>query len=351
MANQCKLLGFEEYDTAEVTQSIWYASAYSYVGIFQHSLIYVPDTVLPIDNTATFSPYQEFKEHPEVLAKAKKIYLYPSCTISRALTSSKYKKCLNPWLADAVVIPSLKDVGSLQTCTIAAFLIESTNQLLLLPVFNTQKENFEFAEGKPLQAFCAHDINSFCWSRNIPNVSEAKLVYYGEVYCVQPKDSYLVDLLTKNVPLNKLVFEDTVLKQLGNESNKLTCESLLSVRDMLDSTDPDTITAALKSLAMMDYIHYPNSTVFVLANSEHRWIYNKAVHASAVKFMLSQLGGPARRVMRGTYTDQITLQDYTLFQELLQSECTKTGDNPWDTLKQMPFMSTDNAVLIPQLID
>lgn len=351
MANQCKLIGFEEYNTVEVNTSIWYASAYSYIGIYECSVMYVPDTLLPIDPTKNFSPYNEFKEHPEVLNTAKKIYVYPYCTISRTFISSKYKKCLNPWLADAVVIPSLEYVGCLHTSLIAAFLIESTNQLLILPVCETIKDNFDFTEGKPLQEFCAHDINSFCWGRSISNISEARLVYYGNTYCINSRNKYLIDLLTNNVPLDKLVFEESVLRQLGNESNKLTCESALSLADMLYSTDSDTVGAALKSLAMMDYIHYPNSVIYVLSNSGPRWVYNKALQSSAVKFMMAQLGGSAKRVARGSYTEQITLQDYNLFQELLKESCTRTGANPWDTLRHMPFMSTDNAVLVPKLVD
>ena len=50
-----------------------------------------------------------FNDHKELLDTAKKVYVHKDCHISRTVVASKYQKSLNPWMADAVVIPDIKD--------------------------------------------------------------------------------------------------------------------------------------------------------------------------------------------------------------------------------------------------
>ena len=181
---------------------------------------------------------------------------------------------------------------------------------------------------------------------------DSTLEYCGPLATVEKRDSYIIDLLNHTVPTEKTVFEDTIMKSLGNTENKPTLENLISIRDMLDSKDSDVVTSALKALASMDYVNYPNSVITILRDNIYNWRYNSAVTSTAVKYMLkSLLGRTYVGKWIGYNKETISQEDYNLLQQLINH---LSNDNEQyarlQYYSEMPFMFKDcNMQLLPRL--
>ena len=85
---------------------------------------------------------QRIPNHPELLETAEKLYVHPTCEISREAIKKKYKKSLSIAGADAVVIPggSMNDVNVEQR---SAMFVNDEAKLILLTHFGMFGEEAE----------------------------------------------------------------------------------------------------------------------------------------------------------------------------------------------------------------
>lgn len=257
----------------------------------------------------------------ELLEKAKTVYVHPSCTLSRSMLTQKYKKCNNPWTADVVVIPK-PSTNDVYTKHWSVFLNEKAH--LIVKCENYRDSTKSKAESIPEGTRLGDMIYSYDeWNQskiNKDDVLDAQLIYVGDVLLLRSKDSSLYDILTQQIPSNKLVCEEDIQATLGNEDNKITFENLVSIREMLHSSDANTVSAAFKALSMMDWIHYPNSIRYILKGDIKSTRYNKATNSTSVKYMLNSLTKPlsaGRRHWPGDYDNDIYEQDFELFKKLV----------------------------------
>ena len=287
-----------------------------------------------LDNINDFS--NAFPDNNGLIPNAKTLYIHPSCKLSRNLVFQKYKKTLNPWLADAVVIPELDLRDSHTFNEMAAFISERAQIIFLIDAssYYYPNNNIDFSKeeyiGKPLRQFLKVSSGDFCnikdsLSYNVEDMLDAELMYYGKAYAIN-SNSALNDLIQNNIPKNRIVNEEAIMKSLGCEENKLSVEFLTSISEMLNSSDNDTVCSALKALSTMDYVHYPNSVILVLKESWYNYNYKKVLNSTAVKYMMTHLVGQRRRympVLKGKY---ITQQDYDVFKGLVHSMKIKSVD-------------------------
>ena len=121
---------------------------------------------------------------------------------------------------------------------------------------------------------------------------------------------------------------------------------------MLDSTDENTVSAGLKALSMMDWIHYPESIKVMLQSiSYYRWYYNKTRSSTSVKYMLNQIFDSMRSVKYGRkFSMEIYEDDFNLFKDFVSWKYKYDEPQLNDYLRYLPFMKLcPDGVLRPNL--
>jgi hypothetical protein len=291
-----------------------------------------------------------------LLEDAKKVFVHQNCKISRSLLTEKYKKSLNPYLSDAVVIPKpvYDDLRLLKT---ALFMNEDAKmivQVILSENDGTDYSSDNFKEGDRFENLIS-TTPSYLPGRQSYNVSDmlhSELFYVGNLLCIPNSSEHILDILTSQIPADKIVYEDSIMESLGCESNQLSFDSLTSIKDMLDSTDANTVSAGLKSLSMMDWMHYANSVKYILQMaSKTNWIYNKAADSTSVKYMLRTLSESSnRRRWPGDFDHSIYEQDFELFKQLKMHYDNVSEDKILENIRFVSFMTvTFDGILRPNI--
>lgn len=241
------------------------------------------------------------------------------------MLAEKYKKSLNPYLSDAVVIPKpfYKEFRLTKT---ALFINDSAKVIVRVDIVDSEaaaviQNAMEGARFEDLIKSAPETMYSRNMSYDINDMLKAELFYYGDLLYIPNTQSWARDLLTHSIPSDKIVFEESVQESLGCENNQLDFDSLCSIKDMLESSDENTVSAGLKALSMMDWMHYPNSIKFILNNvdSKSNWIYNKACNSTSVKYMMTTIAGDYSRKRTwwpGDYDYDIYEKDFELFLKL-----------------------------------
>ena len=276
------------------------------------------------------------KENKDSLVEGKKVYVHPDCKLPRTTVYQKYKKCNNPWIADIVVLPEF-DTSTFDIISpYAIFTNEDTKD-----VFGMRAEWYDYDKhayvndfislGDKLGDIAKASKEAFITAQqhclfSMTSLYESVCEYLGPMCKVYKDNSALEDVLTANLPLDKVVYEDTIMASLSSQENQISVEALLSIREMLDSTDIDTRASAIKALAQMDYMSYPISVEFVLLMSS-RYLYDNACNSTAAKFMFKTLfGGTARRRRRSCATT-ISQKDFDVFLPLVKQDYKTEDDN------------------------
>ena len=309
------------------------------------------------------------KDHKNLIDTAKTVYVHKCCNIPRTLVSSRFKKTLDPWTADIVVIPKSKDLCS-NYYKAVLFIDENTKSIIMYnvgywpevsPLNDTEKALWNMSENMKLRDVLPENTDLDIHSRGTTpsqeeceSLKDSVLLYKGLLYNIVPKEEYLMDICTNSLPKDKIVFEDTLQSALGTEENKITFESLISIYEMLNSKDADAINAGLKSLAMMDYVHYSNSVIYMLNQLDsHNYRWCKASNSTAVKFMLRHLCGEIRTYRRSTYlgeSDTVYEEDYELYKQLVEHFDKRDNVSILDKMIYVNFITINSeGMLVPRL--
>ena len=299
----------------------------------------------------------DIEEHPELLDTAKKLYIYPTCGISRDAVSKKYKRCLDPLKADVVVLPD-NIVSKVDICGCAvAFINDEAEEIYWcslnkhgLPT-NTSYQVYDRVRQAP-GGTRLRDLMPISVRPNLNyNEAEAKLTYFGPVADFDKKTMHIFDYLTYAFPREKVVFQDTVMKTLGDETNVPTFENMISIVDMLKSSDESVQELGLKTLAALDFMHYPQAFITILAQCNYYIRGNKALHSSAVKYMLKALNYSLNSWQ--TYTSKfISRKDYELTKALVK-KLNDYDEEMWESnCDYLPFMfKNEDLKAIPRFSD
>ena len=294
-------------------------------------------------------------DHKELLSTAEKLYIHPSCKLSRSMLAEKYKKSLNPWLSDAVVVPDY-DPHDLALCKKALFMHEQSKTIISVKLDDEElvKKADSWSMGIEFRNFALGRPDTYYGQESIKpeHILDAKLFYVGEVLFVPNSCSFITDILTNRLPVNKIVSEKAVQESLSSETNQLDFDSLTSIKDMLDSSDENTVAAGLKSLSMMDWMHYPNSIRYILGECDAwKWKYNKAADSTSVKYMLKTISNcSTRRHWPGRMDYEIYEQDYELFKKLKMHYEKIDEVNLLFAIRMYNFMGVDSfGIVVPKL--
>jgi hypothetical protein len=271
------------------------------------------------------------------------------------MMAEKYKKSLNPYLSDAIIIPK-PEYSEFNLRKKALFINESAKLIVMVHIDSddSHKRIKDACEGDKFRALMTCGPNDSYGSRKpytIEDVVNSEFFYYGEVLYVPNSMSWAMDVLTHNIPAEKIVFEESVQESLGTETNQLDFDSLCSIMDMLNSSDEDTVSAGLKSLSMMDWMHYPQSIKFILnnTNNKYNWIYNKACSSTSVKYMMKTIAGNKshkRTWWPGDYNNEIYEEDFELFKKLKARYHHIQPEDIMTDIHSMNFMSVNSEGLM-----
>lgn len=354
-----RLYSFEDYKILYLGNDDFLFGYYSPILPYSYDKSAV--TFLTVDNSLTATVIDDcgvvfrpclYENHPDLLDTAKKVYVHPSCKLSRSMMAEKYGKCINPWVADAVVVPTPPDRSVVMKymvlfCNDAAKLIVMVNikdelNKALASIFQIGKTYETLCKSIPT---CIHSDDY-----KFDDLLKSEFFFSGKVLIIPNNQSYILDALTRNLPISKTVFEESVQRSLSTEDNQLSLEALINIHDMLNSSDANTVGAGLKALSMMDYIHYPNSVRYIIKHLNNiNYRYNKAANSTSVKFMFKQLCPETaiRRYWPGDYDSTIYEKDYDLFLQLIKHYEPAYKDNVLARIMNMNFMASDNLRVIP----
>lgn len=371
MQNYTSIYGFEDYrlvklmsDVIDPSNDYWNSVRWWYGNT---TLLINKNLPLKFD---AYRYHFDPKTYPELLDTANRVYIHPKCRISRAVVVTKYNKCLNPWLADAVIIPDLSQMV-LSGDTFAMFINEEHKVIIIIDVDtpSTKKIVESLQPGTKLKDTIAKDISQWSFEDNSSYGKDYPTFYaqdalnseyIGTEECIYvPSDirAVALDILTYNLPADKLVTETMLQKALSTEENQLSFDTLVSIYDMLNSTDTDSQQAALKSLATMDYMQYPNSVKLVFNEACGYWFNNsanRALHSTAVKFMLDQLYPHIhykRGIRRRDLNANINEKDFELYKQLRAYICREDEAAVRKSLMYVPFMKVDEDGRLVPIMD
>lgn len=346
------LYGFEDYSILCISDSCFYSQYGFYVSdrlryIDSDKSIICKDLPVRIYNDPTASYYNEVRfdpeiciDHKDLLSTTKKVYVHPNCKISRTLLSTKYKKSLDPYLADVVVVPKINP-RQLDLYKAALFINESAKIIFKICIYDDRaKDKISEAEkGTLFKDLITCDPSSS--NEMVYKVLESEFFYYGDILNTSKDFSYIIDILTNSIPSEKIVFENSIQESLSDTSNQITFDNIVSITDMLNSSDTNTVSAGLKALSMLDWTHYTNSIKYILSDvAQYTWKYNHACSSTSVKYMLKSLSGSTnRRNWPGRGESEIYSQDYELFKQLKMYYAKVGPDKILDYIKYESFVS------------
>lgn len=367
------LYGFEDYKIWSLHGNfinVTYPSAWLWYEYSSNKYITVNGTsIICKDNNYNRKLDENIvKDHKNLIDTAKTVYVHKCCNISRTLVSSRFKKTLDPWTADIIVIPKSKDLCS-NYYNAVLFIDENTKSIIMYnigywpevsPLNDTERVLWNMSENMKLRYMLPDDITLDIHNRGTTlsqeaceSLKDSVLLYKGLLYNIVPKEEYLMDICTNSLPKDKIVFEDTLQSALGTEENKITFESLISIYEMLNSKDADAINAGLKSLAMMDYAHYTNSIIYMLNRTNGNYRCCKASNSKAVKFMLNTLCGENRTYKRSMYLKESTSifqEDYELYKQIVDYFNKDVDRTVYDLIRFTNFMTINSeGMLVPRL--
>ena len=338
LKNHAHIQGFDDYNIVSTGDGCFTNTWGFYVPYCWDNSTgaYIINKDLPVNiysrenSTYSWIKHVEFEpelaiDHKELLNTAKKVYTHQSCKLSRSMMAEKYKKSLNPFLSDAIIIPK-PEYGEFSLRKYALFINDAAKMIVMIHVDTDEAHNHikdvtEGAKFRDIITCNPNDTYGTYKPYTIADMLEAEFFYYGEVLYVPNSQAWAMDVLTHSIPADKIVFEESVQESLSSETNQLDFDSLCSIMDMLNSSDEDTVSAGLKSLSMMDWMHYSQSIKFILnnTNNKYNWIYNKACNSTSVKYMIKTIAGNAARKRTwwpGDFDEEIYEKDFELFKQL-----------------------------------
>ena len=198
------------------------------------------------------------------------LYFDKGCTFPRfKLQGTDFKRCVKPSKADYIVIPRdpFKDCTDFSANPKFRYKFEYDNCEYLVP---TEFYNFY----TNLQELC------------VP------IDFQDLVYCTTK--SVAQTLYNIEFVYNKpFIYEDDLELLISKDLEKLDEESLMSIYDMLKSSDESSIELGCKLLSSFDVFEVPLATSMLLFLTQNNWIKNKGANSTTFKSSLQTLNYPA----------------------------------------------------------
>ncbi len=325
--SKVKLLGFEEYHVVVPDVDVLERTtcSHSYMDDRKADYIFVPEEYMTAMGASISSirRLQEFPEHKEVLDTAKTVYMHPCCSFPKSYATKKYKKTLNPWLADAVVVPNLTKKSFYLWDDMYIFINEDKKLIAIIRKSWNDAVRNRIVPGATISSIANSDMSYLINLRSqynnyfdfdLMDLFDAKFENKLNLLKCDKKDNYIVDLIMGALPKNKLVYDDSFVASLNDDTNQITYDVLKSIKEMLSSSDDEIVGTGMKALTTLNYMDYPNSVKYILRNSNSNWFHNKAKSSTAFKYLYRNLLNSSRYVR---FNDRdISREDWDIFAQM-----------------------------------
>lgn len=266
-----------------------YTSVSTYQGKFDISnrTIYPGDFILT-DADVPNIPTQNIDNLKEGMS----VYIYKTCDIPRTQVSQTFKRVLKLSKADIVVIPH-KAIDPYTSYYFGYYYTDGT--ILVRAYVNGSDKSIIDASAKTLNFTCLHSAEN------------------TKLYTA-PQIQHCLDYDAGDFG-NKIVLTDAQLMSFitSNPESMPTVDDLVSILDMMKSSDRDTRVLGCKMLAVMDYANYPASISHVF--TQLRPAKADETNGTSVKFMKEVLVRSGYYYNRATTVSQ---EDFDLLVSLLR---------------------------------
>ena len=249
------IYGFDGYKAKEVTYTSLYYKIFNDSYCYSSSKYLIPKECLinsiPKNNASTIN-----------FDTVKSVYIHPSCKMPRVLLD-KYKKVLDPWKADICIVDD--DVINNFSADEENYPYVVLNDIKTIyivssPSYLRELLNVDDVVGHTLSEIPCSDFDILA---NLPICEGSFLSISTRVY-----PSYLIkqyqDIRLGLLPNDKVVSDTEALNYISGKNNTLDVDTMMSIYDLVKSSDNDTTVLGLKTLSLLDYIHYPYSAKFII---------------------------------------------------------------------------------------
>ena len=242
MIDKIKFIG--EFD---VIYSSYFYSRQSQLNIIHNQTEY---------SNSLYGVEDDFKFNSDVdkLETGKSVYIYKDSILPRDVLGKNFKRVIKKEKADIIVVPH-NYLSSLSP-EVAVFAKGKLACVLVLWDKPTLKVGDKIPAGWIIQNYNYSNIQSYVGS-------DFELVYIGKLLKIPPE--CIADGCT-NILDDKIIVNDfeflKFAKSVIDEPD--SCELLLSILDLVKSTDEDTKVLGYKTLAGLAYSKYPQAALYVL---------------------------------------------------------------------------------------
>lgn len=268
------------------------------------------------------------------------LYFDKACTIPRIKCEGTWKRTVKLTKADVVVVPEFSSIDHRDNFAVFAndedkklWIINDAGQLLAplsvgMTFDEVDEDNSRYVNNV---SFNAEDNKAW-----INKAKGSKCVYVGPLLIYHKRQQYMFDIIDGIYP--KIVFESELLNQLGTEDEMFTPEIVSSLIELLNSKDKDSVHQGMRTLASMDYAHYPSITKYILNQTSSSWGQHKPFN-SAVKFMMDSLN-------YGTYgfyepfTD-VSAEEFSMAKAIFENIFRREIQSTYDSLQRRTNIKLD----------
>lgn len=241
----------------------------------------------------------------------KSVYIHPSCKMPRVLLD-KYKKVLDPWKADICIVDdNVVNNFSADVERYTYIVSDSQKTIFIISNLSYLKE-----------LLCVEDVVGHTLSE-IPNSNFGEIAnlpicegsFLNISTCVY--SSYLIkqyqDIRLGLLPNDKVVSDTDVLEYVSDKNNTLDVDAMMSIYDLVKSSDKDTVILGLKTLSLLDYIHYPYSTKFIIGSINVSPLFKPSI--ASITYMYKKLD-IRKRSDTSFYGKTLSRKDFEMLAQL-----------------------------------
>jgi hypothetical protein len=198
----------------------------------------------------------------------------------------KYKKVIDPWKADICIVDdNVINNFSANVERYTYIVSDDQKTIFIISSLSYLKEllGVEDVVGHTLSEISCSDFGEIA---NLPLCEENFLSISTRVY-----SSYLIkqyqDIRLGLLPKDKVVSDTDVLDYISGKNNTLDVDTMMSIYDLVKSSDKDTKVLGLKTLSLLDYIHYPNSARFIIGSISLLQLFRPSI--ASITYMYKKL--------------------------------------------------------------
>lgn len=215
----------------------------------------------------------------------KSVYIHPSCKMPRVLLD-KYKKVIDPWKADICIVDDNVINNFSADIERYPYIVkddEKTIWIISSPSYLGELLGVDDVVGHTLAEIPNSNFGKIA---NLPICEGSFLNISTRAY-----SSYLIkqyqDIRLGLLPKDKVVSDTDVLKYVSGKNNTLDVDTMMSIYDLVKSSDKDTTVLGLKTLSLLDYIHYPDSTKFIIGSINALHLFRPSI--ASITYMYKKL--------------------------------------------------------------